>query len=396
VTEQAGGPLDGLRVLDISSLFAAPQVAAILGDFGAEVVKVEPPQGDGLRRLGLQRDGQSLMWALANRNKKAITLDRGSAEGRDLFERLVAGADVVVENFTADHAVAEHCSFDELHALNPRLVVVSVTCFGRTGPYADRPGNGTLAEAFAGLTHMTGPPEGAPVMASVPLGDLVTGIVGALGAVLACYHRDVAGGEGQHVDVSMFEPILQLMASAAVGWSPLTPAPVRAGSRVSGGSVRNVYRTGDGHWMVMSAATAPQVARLVELMAGATAAHGGPESTTDPAELDSAVARWTAQHVREDLLTVLEQARIPAAPVNDLAAIWGDHHARARQSLVSIEADAGGDSLVFVSPAPRLGATPGRVIAPGAALGAHNAEIYSRWLGLEEAQVADLRERQTI
>jgi crotonobetainyl-CoA:carnitine CoA-transferase CaiB-like acyl-CoA transferase len=383
------GPLHGLRVLDMASLFAAPQVAAVLGDFGADVVKLEPPGGDALRHIGLQRDGQSLMWALANRNKRALTLDTDLAEGRAVFGRLVAGADVLVENFTSERAAAQHCTFDELHALNPRLVVVSVTCFGRTGPYAARPGNGTLAESFAGLTHMTGPPQGAPVLASVPLGDLLTGIVGALGAVLACYHRDVNRGEGQHVDVSMFEPVLQLLASAAVGWVPGTPAPMRSGSRVSGGSVRNVYRTGDERWVVVSATTAPQLARLLGLM------DAPPGDDADPAALDGAVAEWVGTQRRDDLLSALDGARIPAAPVNDLGSIWDDPHVRARESLVSLPG-AGGDPLVFVAPAPRLGTTPGAVTAPGPALGAHSAEVYREWLGLDDADLAGLRDRHVI
>jgi crotonobetainyl-CoA:carnitine CoA-transferase CaiB-like acyl-CoA transferase len=393
------GPLHGLRVLDMASLFAAPQVAAVLGDFGADVVKVEPPGGDALRHIGLQRDGQSLMWALANRNKRAVTLDTDVAEGRELFDRLVAGADVLVENFTAERAAAERCTFDELHAVNPRLIVVSVTCFGRTGPYAARPGNGTLAESFAGLTHMTGPPHGAPVLASVPLGDLLTGIVGALGAVLACYHRDVNRGEGQHVDVSMFEPVLQLLASAAIGWVPGTPAPMRSGSRVSGGSVRNVYRTGDEQWVVVSATTAPQLARLLGLMAGDSTPSARPDAPpggdATPEELDRAVAGWVGAKHRDDLLSALDGARIPAAPVNDLASIWDDPHVRARQSLVSLPG-SGDDPLVFVSPAPRLGTTPGTVAAPGPALGAHTAEVYREWLGLLDTELAGLRDRHVI
>ncbi len=247
---------------------------------------------------------------------------------------------------------------------------------------------------------MTGPAHGAPVLASVPLGDLLTGIVGALGAVLACYHRDVNGGEGQHVDVSMFEPVLQLLASAAVGWQPGTPAPMRSGSRVSGGSVRNVYRTGDEQWVVVSATTSPQLARLLALMTGAAttpdaAPDASPGADADPGELDRAVAAWVGAHIRDELLAALDGARIPAAPVNDLASIWDDPHVRARHSLTSLPG-AEGDPLVFVSPAPRLGATPGAVTAPGPALGAHTVEVYGEWLGLDDVELAGLRARHVI
>src|SRR4051794_21303643 len=179
------GALEGVRVLDLSNLASAPLVAAILGDFGADVVKVEPPGGDPLRRIGAQRDGHSLMWAFVNRNKRGITLDVGSDQGQAVLRQLVPAFDVVVENLPASVRAAWHCTYDELAALRSDVVVVSVTCYGTDGPSADRPGNGSLAEAFAGLTHMTGSPDGPPTLPSVPLGDIVTAMSGALGALAA-------------------------------------------------------------------------------------------------------------------------------------------------------------------------------------------------------------------
>ncbi|MGH9027479.1 MAG: CaiB/BaiF CoA transferase family protein, partial [Acidimicrobiia bacterium] len=257
--------LAGLRVLDISNLFAAPLVAAILGDFGADVVKVEPPAGDPLRRMGAARDGHSLMWALVNRNKRGITLELESSEGQEAFRRLVTEFDVLVENLPAEMRNRWHCTYDELAALNPDLVVVSVSCYGQEGPYAERPGAGTLAEAFAGFSHMTGEEDGPPMLASVALGDVLTGTAGALGALAACYSR-AKGGPGQHVDVSMYEPVLQILAPGVTAFAAGGPPPHRMGSRVAGGVPRNVYETADGNWIAISGTTDAQVARLLPLL----------------------------------------------------------------------------------------------------------------------------------
>src|SRR4051794_40743660 len=194
-----GGALEGLRVLDISTLFAAPQIATALGDLGADVVKVEPPQGDPLRAMGAQRDGRSLMWALVARNKRAITLDFDTKVGLDLLHRLVAQADVLVENCSRSTLERRRCTYDELAMRNSRLVMVSVSCYGASGPYGDRPGAGTLAEAFGGLTNMIGEADGPPMLPSVALGDSVTAMAGVIGALAACYHRDARDGPGQHV-----------------------------------------------------------------------------------------------------------------------------------------------------------------------------------------------------
>jgi crotonobetainyl-CoA:carnitine CoA-transferase CaiB-like acyl-CoA transferase len=391
----ADGALDGLRVLDISTLFAAPQIAAVLGDLGADVVKVEPPQGDPLRAIGAQRDGRSLMWALAARNKRAITLDLDHEGGCDLLHRLVERADVLVENFSRSTLERWRCTYDELAARNPRLVMVSVSCYGATGPYRDRPGAGTLAEAFGGLTNMIGEADGPPMLPSVALGDTVTAMAGVIGTLAACYHRDTGGGRGQLVDVSMYEPILQLLAGTIVAYDPNGETPQRTGSRVPGGVPRNVYRTRDGHWVVVSGTTDAQVARLLPLI--------GRDSPEDRArfgrsaarlaagdELDGLVAEWIAARDPNDVIESFLGARIPAAPVNDLAAILDDPHVSSRASLVRVDDDELG-SLTMPAPTPRLSGTPGRVRAAGPRLGAHNDEVVRDWLELGPAEVVKLR-----
>jgi crotonobetainyl-CoA:carnitine CoA-transferase CaiB-like acyl-CoA transferase len=389
------GALDGLRVLDISTLFAAPQIAAVLGDLGADVVKVEPPKGDPLRAMGVQRDGRSLMWALVARNKRSITLDLDTAGGRDLLHRLVERADMLVENFPSSTLERWHCTYDELAARNHRLVMVSVSCYGATGPYRDRPGAGTLAEAFGGLTHMIGEADGPPMLPSVALGDTVTAMAGVIGALAACYHRDTGGGPGQHVDVSMYEPVLQLLAGAIVAYDPVGKTPRRTGSRVPGGVPRNVYRTRDGDWVAVSGTTDAQVARLLPLLGRDTPADrarfGRSAARLEAAdELDGLVAHWIAAHDRTGVLDALLGARIPAAPVNDLPAILDDPHVSSRSSVLRVDDDELG-SLTMPAPTPRLGATPAQIRATGPRLGAHNDEVFRDWLELDPAAVVELR-----
>jgi crotonobetainyl-CoA:carnitine CoA-transferase CaiB-like acyl-CoA transferase len=381
-----GGALDGLRVLDISTLFAAPQIAAVLGDLGADVVKVEPPQGDPLRAMGVQRGGRSLMWALVARNKRSITLDLDTDGGRDLLHRLAERADVLVENFPSSTLERWRCTYDELAARNPHLVMVSVSCYGATGPYRDRPGAGTLAEAFGGLTHMIGDADGPPMLPSVALGDTVTAMAGVIGALAACYHRDTGGGRGQHVDVSMYEPVLQLLAGTIAAYDPAGEPPRRTGSRVPGGVPRNVYRTRDGEWVAVSGTTDAQVARLLPLLGHDTPADFGRFGRSAARlaaadELDGLVADWVAARDRDDVLDGLLDARIPAAPVNDLAAVLGDPHVSSRSSVLRIDDDELG-SLTMPAPTPRLGATPAQIRATGPRLGAHNNEVFREWLGL--------------
>jgi crotonobetainyl-CoA:carnitine CoA-transferase CaiB-like acyl-CoA transferase len=378
------GALDGLRVLDISTLFAAPQIAAMLGDFGADVVKVEPPHGDPLRAMGAQRDGHSLVWALAARNKRSITLDFDDGAGLELLHRLVDRADVLVENFPRSTLERWHCTYDELAATNPRLIVVSVSCYGATGPYRDRPGAGTLAEAFGGLTNMIGEPDGPPMLPSVALGDTVTAMAGVIGALAACYHRDARKGRGQRVDVSMYEPILHVLAGTIVAYDPSGETPRRTGSRVRGGVPRNVYRTRDGHWLAVSGTTDAQVARLLPLIGRDTpddrARFGrSPARLAAADELDGLVAAWIATRDRDDVIEAFLDTRIPAAPVNDLPALLDDPHVSSRASTVRIDTDELGP-LTMPAPAPRLDATPGRVRTPGPELGAHNEEVVRDWL----------------
>ncbi len=386
--------LAGLKVLDLTNLLAAPQVAATLADFGADVVKIEPREGDPLRRIGIQRGGASPQWALVSRNKRAITLDLDHAEGQRVFGELVDRADVLVENLPTKLLERWHCGYAELAVRYPRLIVVSVTCYGRKGPYADRAGAGTLAEAFAGFAHLNGEADGPPMVPSLPLGDTLSGFSGVIGTLMALYARDrmaQGSGLGQHVDVSMIEPILQLLALPLVNHDGQGPGPRRMGSRVPGGVPRNLYRASDGDWMALSGTTDAQVARILGLIGRDTPADhtrfGTSEARLAAAdELDGCVASWISERPRDQALESFHAIRIPVAPVNDLGALLDDPHIRERASVTTLFDPEMGE-LSMVAPAPRLSSTPGRLRHPGPALGEHNAEVYADWLGLDFAAV---------
>lgn len=395
--------LAGLRVLDLTSLLAAPQIAAMLGDFGADVVKVEPPGGDPLRQIGVRRGTGSPAWAWVSRNKRALTLDLDHADGQHVFQRLVEKADVLVENLTPALRERWRCGFETLSNANPRLVVVSVSCFGQSGPLAAEPGAGALAEAFAGFAHMNGVADGPPLLPSLPLGDAMTGFSGVIGALLACYwrdRRDGGSGRGQHVDVSLFEPILQLLGLPIASYSGDGDGPRRNGSRVEGGVPRNLYRCRDGRFLSLSGTTDAQVARVLRVIGRDRpedhARYGKSSARLAVAdELDGLVAGWIAERDRETALAAFRSARVPVAPVHDLAELGRDPHVRARASLQQFEDDALGH-VSLVAPTPRLGATPGRHSHPGPALSAHSEEVLAEWLGIPSEEVQRLRSRGAI
>ncbi len=399
----APSALAGLRVLDLTTLLAAPQITAMLGDFGADVVKIEPRSGDPLRQIGVRRGEGSPAWAWVSRNKRAMTLDLDCEDGLRIFQRLVAEADVLVENLTPSLRERWQCDYVSLSARNPRLVVVSVSCYGQSGPLASEPGAGALAEAFAGLAHMNGESDGPPILPSLPLGDAMTGFSGVIGALLACYwrdRRDGGSGAGQHVDISMHEPILQLLGLPIATWAGEGPGPRRNGSRVEGGVPRNLYRCRDDRFVALSGTTDAQVARVLEVIG-----RDGPEDLARYGrsaarlrvadELDALVAGWIAEHDRDEVLAVFRARRVPVGPVHDLAELARHPHVRARESLATFPDPALG-SVTLVAPTPKLGATPGRHTHPGPALSAHTDEVLRDWLALPADEIARLRAAEAI
>jgi crotonobetainyl-CoA:carnitine CoA-transferase CaiB-like acyl-CoA transferase len=326
-----GGTLRGLRVIDAASLYAGPFISTVLADHGADVIKVEPPGGDPYR--------QQAMWAILGRGKRSVTLDLSTESGCDRLVELAADADVLVVNLLPGQLERRRLTWERLSAINPDLVFVCVTSFGLDGPNAEQPGSGTLGEAFAGLTHLTGRPDGKPMLSSVPLGDAVTGWVGAFGVLAACYAR-ANGARGQVVDVNPVDALLHVAAPALAEWRPGQPPPTRLDGRLAGSPVRNTYRCRDGAWVAISCSTPRHLRELGELVGGG-------------ADLDDAVAAWVADGPRAEVIAQLAARRLPVAPVHDAASLYADPHVVARGAVRTAATTELGERFV-AAPAPRF------------------------------------------
>jgi crotonobetainyl-CoA:carnitine CoA-transferase CaiB-like acyl-CoA transferase len=393
-------PLAGVRVLDIATMAAAPWAATYLAEFGADVIKVEMPgTGDHQRRWGTPKHGVALFWKSMARNKRSITLNLGVRQGAELFKRLVADVDVVIENFRPGTLERWGLGYDTLKEINPRLILLRVTGFGQTGPYASRPGFGTLAESLTGFAALTGHPDGPPTLPNAPLADGLAGVSGAFAVMVALYYRDARGGVGQQIDLSLCEPLLRLMEPALLDYDQLGIARGRVGNRSDHVAPRNIYRCGDGRWVSVSASAQSIFERLMD-------AIGRPELRTDPRfavnsarvahveELDEIIGAWMRRHSRDDVLAHLEAAEVAAAPVYDIPDIFADPHFAARESMTTVE-DPDLGSIRLVNVVARLSQTPGRVRWTGPALGEHNQDVYGE-LGLTASELEELHELGVI
>src|SRR5438067_79084 len=302
--ELAPGPLNGIRVLDVATVYAAPITAMLLGDYGADVLKVEHPRGDPARTHGHNKDGHGLWWKVISRNKRTVTLNLSHETGREMLEGLVLDADVVIENFRPGVMEKWGLGPERLHELNPALVILRVTGFGQFGPYATRRAFGTLAEAMTGFAHQTGQPDGPPTLPPFGLADGVTGLAGTIAVLLALYHRKQNGGRGQVIDISLIEPLLTILGPGPSVYDQLGIVPGRHGNRSPNNAPRNTYMTRDGRWVAISASATSIAERVMRLVgrpdlvkepwfasAGARARNGD--------LLDEAVAKWIgARHLQ--------------------------------------------------------------------------------------------------
>ncbi|TXL77607.1 CoA transferase [Vineibacter terrae] len=393
------GPLDGLRVIDAASLFAGPVIASLLGDFGADVIKVEHPGGDALRKTGYQKDGVPLWWKVVARNKRCITLDL--KKGGDIFKKLVAGADVVIENFRPGTLEKWGLGWDVLSAINPRLVMVRVTGFGQTGPYSSKPGFGTLAEAMSGFAHITGTPDGPPTLPPFGLADGIAAHYGTFATMFALYERDAKGsGKGQFIDLSLYEPIFALLGYQPTLFDQLGVIQGRTGNRSVNNAPRNAYQTREGRWVALSAA-APSIVERVLTLTGGPAAAADPRFRTARGrvehveEIDAIVGGWIGRHTLAEVLQAFEAYEGAIAPVYDVAQIFEDPQYAARCDVIDVPDEELG-TVKMQNAFPFMSRTPGRVRHAGPRLGAHNADILVRELGLTEAELGDLKSRGVI
>ncbi len=379
-------PLAGVRVLDLATMMAAPATACYLGEFGADVIKVEKPkEGDPQRAWGTRKGGQALFWKAISRNKRSLTLDLRTADGADILRRLVPTADVVIANFRPGTLEAWGLGYDDLAGLNPGLVMLEVSAFGRRGALARRPGFGTLAEARSGFAHLNGDPAGPPTLPNMGLADGVAGVMGAFAVMVALYHRDRGDGLGQRIDLNLCDPVLRLLEPSLLDWDQLRMRGERTGSRSVHVAPRNVYRCGDNRWVALSA-SAPSIVRRV------FAAIGRPELADDARfatnearlahteELDRILATWMAARPSAEVIEEMERAQAAVGPVHDIPEVMADANAQDREAFVTVlDPDLGPMRLVNV--AARLSRTPGVVRHTGPRLGAHTEEILAE-LGL--------------
>lgn len=393
------GPLMGVKVLDIATLFAGPLAATVLGDFGAEVIKVEHPRGDPARGHGQQKNGVPLWWKMLARNKRAITLNLSHPRGQELFLRLAADADVVIENFRPGTLERWGIGWERLHALNPRLILARVTGFGQTGPYASRPGFGTIAEVMSGFAYVTGQKDGPPTLPPFGLADGITGITAAAAIAFALYERDRRSGEGQVIDLAIIEPILTVLGPQPIVYDQLGIVQERNGNRSVNNAPRNTYLTRDGRWVAISTSTTTVAERVMRLV-------GHPEVIDEPwfrtgtgrAEhadlLDGWVAEWVGARTAEEVLRSFEDADAAIAPVYSVADVMSDPQYRALESVTAVEDPELGrvrmQNVMF-----RMSATPGRIAWTGRPLGADNEEVYGT-LGLSREEMEDLRRQGVI
>ncbi|MBQ0886612.1 CoA transferase [Streptomyces sp. RM72] len=392
-------PLTGLRVLDLATLFAGPLAATMLGDFGAEVIKVEhPTRPDPSRGHGPSKDGVGLWWKLLGRNKQTITLDLSKPAGRTTLLRLAATADVVVENFRPGTLEKWDLGWDELSAVNPRLVLTRVTGFGQFGPYARRPGFGTLAEAMSGFAAMTGEPDAPPTLPPFGLADSIAALATAYAVMTALAARERTG-EGQVVDMAIIEPILTVLGPQPLWYDQLGHVQPRTGNRSQNNAPRNTYRTADGTWVAVSTSAQSVAERVMRLV-------GRPELIDEPwfatgadrarhaDVLDAAVGDWIARHSRADVLAAFEKAEAAVAPVQDVRDVMTDPQYRALDTVTTVD-DPELGPLRMQNVLFRLSATPGGIRWAGRPHGADTEEVLTG-LGLTPADVKELREEGVV
>lgn len=398
----SGGPLAGIRVIETGVLLAGPFCARLLADFGAEVIKIEAPgEGDPMRTTGQALvDGKSLWWPSISRNKKCITLNLRTPEGQDLLRQLITRADVLIENFRPGTFEGWGLGYETLRQLNPGLVFVRVSGYGQTGPYRGKPGFAAVAEAFGGLRNLVGFPDRPPCRVGISLGDSLAGMFAALGALMSLYHRDVNGGQGQIVDMALYEAVFALLEGSLTEYEKTGYKRIRTGTLLPGFAPSNLYPCRGGQWLVIAANTDGLFRRLCAVMKRE-------DLVSDPRfanqivrgrhreDIDEIVAAWTAEQELSELLTQLEAATIPVGPVYSIEDVVKDPHYQARDMLLTLHDRVLGE-LRMPGIVPKLSETPGEVRFAGPALGEHNTEVYGKVLGLSAGEIETFAARGVI
>ncbi|HVF64605.1 MAG TPA: CoA transferase [Casimicrobiaceae bacterium] len=372
--------LRGLKVLELGQLIAGPFAGKTLAEFGADVIKVEPPGvGDPLRKWRMLRDGTSVWWEVQSRNKRSVCLDLREPEGQEAVRALAREADVVIENFKPGTLERWGLGWERLHAENPKLIMLRISGYGQTGPYRDKPGFGVLGESMGGLRHLTGEPGRVPVRVGVSIGDTLSALHGVIGVLIALYHRSANGGAGQVVDVALYESVFNVTESLLPEYDAFGAVRGRAGSALPGIAPTNAYPCKDGQYVLVAGNGDSIFRRLMraigrpDLEADPSLAHNDGRVTRSD-ELDAAITEWTQQRSRDEVLAAIDAADVPAGPIYSIADIVADAQYQARDMILDTTA-SDGRSLKVPGTVPKLSATPGGIVHRAPRLGEHNADL---------------------
>jgi len=397
------GPLMGLRVLDMGTVFAAPFTASLLADFGADVIKIElPGVGDAVRGIAPVVRGVPGPWTILSRNKRCVSLDVRKEKGKELLKRLIGRSDLVIENFRPGTLERWGLGYDALKQVNPRLIMVRISGYGQTGPYREKAGFGTPATAFSGLTYMQGYPDRPPVSPPFPMADYVTGLFGAFAGMMALYHLKVHDApEGQQVDLALFETVFRMLETAVAQYDMTGVARERAGHALQESAPAGAFQTRDGKWVILVTSTERTFARLAEVM-GRTDLLSDPCFDTNPhrvvhrERMLALVQEWFSTQDYADVMERLDANGVPVSPIPSMADIWENPQYRAREDLVTVEHPILG-RVTMPGIVPKLSGTPGAVRFPGPVeIGAHNQDVYGGELGLSPDELEALKAEGVI
>jgi crotonobetainyl-CoA:carnitine CoA-transferase CaiB-like acyl-CoA transferase len=392
-------PLEGLRVLDLATLFAGPLAATFLGDFGADVIKIEHPKGDPVRGHGHSKRGAGLWAKMINRNKRMLTLDLSKPEAQEILCQLAATADVLIENFRPGTLERWNIGPDRLRAVNARLIVLRMTAFGQFGPYSRRPGFGTIAESLSGFAAITGQADGPPTLPPFGLADGIAGLAGTMASMFALYARDARGGMGQVIDIAIIEPILTILGAQVTVFDQLGIVQQRAGNRSANNAPRNTYKTRDDKWVAISTSSqsvAERVMRLVghpEVIAEPWFASGA-QRAEHADDLDAYVAGWIAERSMDEVVRAFEEAQAAVAPIYDAADVVRDPQFAALNSIITVPDEELGP-LKMQNVLFRMLGTPGRVRWSGRRIGQDTETVLSQ-IGVSAERVAELRAKGVV
>ncbi len=395
------GPLEGIKVLELGTLIAGPFAGRLFADFGAEVIKVEPPQkGDPIRKWRLMHEDTSLWWYVQSRNKKSITIDLNQSEGQEIIRKLVKDVDIVIENFKPGTMEKWGLGYEDLKRINPKIIMVRVSGYGQDGPYRDKPGFGSVGEAMGGIRYLTGYPDRPPTRVGISLGDSVSALYAVMGALMAIYHRDTKGGEGQYIDVALYESIFSLMESAVPEFDKFGFIRERTGSTLSGIAPSNTYLCKDHKYIVIGANGDGIFKRLMQAI--------GKEELKDDERfkyndgrvkhmefIDGLIEEWTLQRTLKEALSVMDEYGIPAGAIYNTEDMFNDPHFQAREMITDLEVEGLG-KLKVPGIVPKLSGTPGQIHWAGPKLGEHNEAVIKQTMGLSEDEYRKWKESGII